>query len=80
MSTVFAYLDGEYRFIETEYEEDEARRVEDSVNSGRCASCGKRIADWSVDVDRFCDITMEYPLPVNVCYKCGKRVFEEGRF
>jgi len=79
MSNVFCYYDHEYQFIETELDEEAAEIIEDQVNSGRCADCNRPILDWGDDANKFTDLTLEFPMPVNVCYKCAARAFKEGR-
>lgn len=80
MGNVFRYLDGDFDFVETELDEDEAERLEEEVDSGICAICGKHIGDWGLDMEQFLDVTDEYPLPVNVCFKCALKAFLAGRF
>lgn len=80
MSSYFGYLDDEFRFIDGELEEDDYDRLEASVDSGCCAVCGRTIGDWGSDMEKFLELTDEYPMPVNVCFKCASKAYRNGRF
>ena len=80
MSWVCGYIDGDYRKFETDDDYYYAEKLEDSINSGYCAECGKRIDAWEDELEKFDEVETMLAMPLNVCAKCAIRAFKEGRF